>query len=188
MTTPCTPGPLSLWLLAALLALTLLTPVAQAEDVQLLSWNDLWPDGEDEIIAALYEEYMEELFTNPVPEGSAEDVMGPQIGTFNVVEDLDGLRVRIPGYAVPFDFRPGGVVSEFLLVPYAGACLHAPPPPPNQTVFAAAAQEGDTVQLPGLYEAIWLQGVIRTQTATSDLADAAYTISIESVEPYQWEY
>ena len=27
------------------------------------------------------------------------------------------------------------VVTEFLLVPYAGACIHVPPPPPNQIVY-----------------------------------------------------
>src|SRR6187549_1707175 len=46
---------------------------------------------------------------------------------------LDGKSVRIPGYMVPLE-DDSEIVSEFLLVPYVGACIHTPPPPPNQIV------------------------------------------------------
>ena len=46
---------------------------------------------------------------------------------------LDGKLVKIPGYMVPLE-DDSEVVSEFLLVPYVGACIHTPPPPPNQIV------------------------------------------------------
>ena len=44
-------------------------------------------------------------------------------------------------------------VSEFLLVPYVGACVHTPPPPPNQLVYVTMeeAQAGQSLVLgPGL--------------------------------------
>lgn len=48
--------------------------------------------------------------------------------------DLDGQSVRISGYALPLRHR-GKAVTEFLLVPWIGACIHTPPPPPNQIVL-----------------------------------------------------
>ncbi|HTU52118.1 MAG TPA: DUF3299 domain-containing protein, partial [Acidobacteriaceae bacterium] len=47
---------------------------------------------------------------------------------------LSGKRVSIPGFMVPLE-DDLDVVTEFLLVPYAGACIHVPPPPPNQIVY-----------------------------------------------------
>jgi hypothetical protein len=48
-------------------------------------------------------------------------------------EDLAGAVVRIAGYVLPID-REQDLVYEFLLVPWLGACSHAPQPPPNQMV------------------------------------------------------
>ena len=50
-----------------------------------------------------------------------------------LVDALDGRDVEIPGYALPLEYA-GTEISEFLLVPYVGACIHVPPPPPNQIV------------------------------------------------------
>lgn len=44
------------------------------------------------------------------------------------VSELDGKTVRIPGYALPLE-HDGTAVTEMLLVPYVGACIHVPPPP-----------------------------------------------------------
>ena len=46
-----------------------------------------------------------------------------------VVAELNGKRVKIGGYVVPLDFD-ATKVTEFLLVPFVGACIHVPPPPP----------------------------------------------------------
>ena len=50
-----------------------------------------------------------------------------------LVDALGGRDVEIPGYALPLEYD-GTEISEFLLVPYVGACIHVPPPPPNQIV------------------------------------------------------
>ncbi len=47
---------------------------------------------------------------------------------------VDGKRVELPGYALPLELD-GRKVTEFLLVPWVGACIHTPPPPPNQIVY-----------------------------------------------------
>ncbi len=48
-------------------------------------------------------------------------------------EELLGQEIEIAGYALPLEFD-GMKVTELLLVPYAGACIHTPPPPSNQIV------------------------------------------------------
>lgn len=42
--------------------------------------------------------------------------------------------VELKGYVLPTD-REGGMVYQFLLVPWSGACSHMPTPPPNQIVL-----------------------------------------------------
>ena len=44
---------------------------------------------------------------------------------------MNGVEVKIPGFIVPLEENKGEV-TEFLLVPYFGACIHTPPPPANQ--------------------------------------------------------
>lgn len=46
---------------------------------------------------------------------------------------MDGARIRIGGFIIPLD-SDHGAVTEILLVPYFGACIHAPPPPANQVI------------------------------------------------------
>ena len=69
---------------------------------------------------------------------------------------------------------------RFLPVPYQGACIHLPPP--NHLVYAVAkAPEmfGD------MWSLIWLAGVLRTREFLNDLGDSAYTLEIQSWEPYR---
>lgn len=155
----------------------------EARGVRQLAWEELMPEGEEERLAEMYQAQMAAMYgPGAVAEGSAGDV-GVQIGTFNVVKDLDGQLVRLPGYTVPFEYGAKAEVTEFLLVPYFGACLHNPPPPPNQTVFVKMAEP---MALKDISQAVWVEGTIRTQTQSSDLADTAYTIEIASVEPYEY--
>ena len=112
-----------------------------ARGVTEIGWEELMPEGEEERLAEMYQAQMAMLYSGAgVAEGSAADT-AVQIGTFNVVKDLDGMKVRLPGYTVPFEYGANAEIKEFLLVPYYGACLHAPPPPPNQTVFVKSDEK-----------------------------------------------
>ncbi|MEL6662147.1 MAG: DUF3299 domain-containing protein [Pseudomonadota bacterium] len=154
-----------------------------ARGIRELGWEELLPEGEEERLAQLYQEQMAMLYGgSPIAEGSAADV-AVQIGTFNTVPELNGRKVRIPGYTVPFDFSADAQISEFLLVPYFGACLHAPPPPPNQTLFIMT---DDPIQIKDLAQAVWIEGTLYTQTQESELADAAYTIEMSNIEVYDY--
>ena len=117
-----------------------------------------------------------------IAEGSAADTMA-QIGTFNVVEDLDGLQIRLPGYVVPLDFSAEGNYDEFLLVPYFGACLHTPPPPPNQIVYVKADPRAE---VKSIYEPVWVEGTLKTGKFESDTGDSAYELTLSKIEAYEY--
>lgn len=156
---------------------------ALSRGIREIGWEELMPEGEEERLAQLYQQQMAMLYSGgPIAEGSAADQM-IQIGTFNTVKELNETKVRIPGYTVPFEYGANAEIREFLLVPYYGACLHAPPPPPNQTVFVMAE---NPIKLRDLAQAVWIEGTIYTQTQESELADAAYTIKVDKVETYEY--
>ena len=163
------------------LALFVASPAFGAEP-KTLYWEDLLPEGELERLDELYaSQEVVPLFDHfshsPMMDG------GPmkQIGTFNVVEEFDGQLVRIPGFVLPFEFSASGEISEFLLVPYFGACIHVPPPPPNQLVYVTADAPAD---LSRQWEPIWAVGVLRTKSHMNDLGDAAYTLELQRWESY----
>ena len=183
------------------------TPTSSDQDlaergVTLLAWEDLMPDGEEEILTSLYEdfyrEFEERLMSQQatlmsadssenvdlslIAEGSAMDTM-EQIGTFNVVDDLDGMKVRIPGYIVPLDFSANAEHREFLLVPYFGACLHTPPPPPNQIIFVSSEP---AAKIPDIYDPVWLEGSLTTGRFDTDMGNSAYELSLSLIEPYEF--
>ena len=65
-------------------------------------------------------------------------LMSDEAKTPSVVASLDGRRVRLSGYVVPLKHK-GIRVSEFLLVPYVGACIHVPAPPWNQIICSSSS-------------------------------------------------
>lgn len=108
-----------------------------------------------------------------------------------LVTELNGKTVRIAGYLLPLDVTDQGV-TEFLLVPYVGACIHVPPPPANQMVFVRLQQ---SYKVDGLYVPVWVTGKMKTRKTekTLSLADGAstvpvgYTLQGMKVEPYKKE-
>ncbi len=145
-----------------------------------LGWEDLLPPGEAERTAAQIQAQMQSLFS--IAEGSAGDV-AMQFGSHNTVDALDGHKIRIPGYTVPFEFGKNAKIKEFLLVPYYGACLHAPPPPPNQTLYVTTDK---AIKLQDLAQAVWIEGYVYTKSEYTDLAEAAYTIELTNIEVYDY--
>lgn len=106
-----------------------------------------------------------------------------------VVQDLDGKTVRLPGYALPLEFD-GTAVKEFLLVPYVGACIHVPPPPINQMVLVRLNQSWVPKDL---YDPVWVTGRMAVERSTKKLnlvdgsgdVQAGYAIGGSAIEPYK---
>jgi uncharacterized protein len=103
--------------------------------------------------------------------------MSPQL------QEVDGRRVRVPGYMVPLDDSARGV-TEFILVPYYGACIHTPPPPPNQMVYVTM-NGGRRVEV-NLWEPIWIEGELHVSEIDSPYGSVGHQIGGINVAPYRW--
>jgi hypothetical protein len=102
--------------------------------------------------------------------------------------ELEGELIRMPGYVLPLEFAEGKV-TEFLLVPFVGACIHTPPPPPNQIIHVKV-ESG--FRSKGMFEPVWVDGVIKAEQSNPNLSfvdgsaeiPVAYTLTAQDVEPY----
>ena len=106
-----------------------------------------------------------------------------QVMDFSVNKELDGQNVKLPGFIVPLDIGKDGLVAEFFLVPYFGACIHVPPPPPNQIVYV---RMNKGIALESIYEAYWITGRMKLQNKTTRLGAAAYHLAGDKVEIYKY--
>lgn len=103
---------------------------------------------------------------------------------------LEGTQIRLPGYLLPLEYT-GKDVTEFLLVPWVGACIHTPPPPPNQIVHVKSDKPVSVGG--GMFAPVWVTGQLSTtgvkkslylMDGTSDV-DAGYSLHASKVEPYE---
>ena len=164
-----------------------------------LSWEELMPEGEEELLDRMHEEFYADLDRRiaqadrmtlseaarngdfgVISEGSALDEM-PQLGTFNAVEELDGAHVRLPGFIVPIEYEAEEKLRSFLLVPYFGACIHTPPPPPNQIVFVTSDK---AINAPALWDAYWVEGTLHIEKLEHELGNTAYSMELLKLKPY----
>lgn len=99
-----------------------------------------------------------------------------------VVKELDGRKIKLGGFAVPLD-GDGKITTEFLLVPYYGACIHVPPPPANQAILISLDKPQDIIKQP--FDAVWVEGVLKIERFSNDLADAGYAMKSAIVTPYE---
>ena len=99
-----------------------------------------------------------------------------------VVPALNGQHIRLPGYIVPLEVSENGRTTEFLLVPYFGACIHVPPPPSNQIVHVRSE---NGVMLDTLYQPFWIEGLLRVEQSHSDLAESGYAMLAGKIYPYE---
>lgn len=93
---------------------------------------------------------------------------------------LDGMPIKLPGYVVPLEeFK--GEVTEFLLVPYFGACIHTPPPPANQIIHITV-----TKPLKGLrsMDTVWVSGILKTARRDSSMGTSGYRLTTAVLERY----
>lgn len=159
--------------------------------VQTLEWTDLLPPEDLAKMEAL-------------PEVSHEGGEGPANGlkqqmdgndpssqawaevlqSANVRGELNGKKVKIPGFIVPIEYDEAQNISAFFLVPYFGACIHVPPPPPNQIIFVTNAKG---LKADMIYNPFWIEGTLTTETMSHDLANSAYSIKADTISEYVYE-
>ncbi|WP_299677691.1 DUF3299 domain-containing protein [uncultured Roseobacter sp.] len=160
-------------LITSSLASAALPSTAFAAAPRDVAWDDLIPPGVPyaEIIGEGAIDFINDTW-NPIYDANATKLN----------QTLDGAYIRMPGYIIPMELGAEGV-TEFLLVPYVGACIHVPPPPPNQLVFVVTETPWPSNQL---WDAVWVTGTMRTQMKSTDIADTGYALAAVEVEPFDW--
>lgn len=105
--------------------------------------------------------------------------------------ELDGKTVKLAGYILPLDIS-GNKVTDFLLVPFVGACIHVPPPPPNQIVSATTTTT-QPYELEKIYEPVWITGELTVQSLSKELflsdgtsdIDVGYEMKVLRIESFE---
>lgn len=93
-----------------------------------------------------------------------------------------GRRVRLPGYLVPLEGDGAGQWSEFLVVPYFGACIHSPPPPANQIVHVKTPQPVKGLRS---MDTVWITGTLKVERQENDeMGVSGYAMHDAKVERY----
>jgi len=98
-----------------------------------------------------------------------------------VAESMNNARIRIAGFVVPLEFV-GDKVTEFLLVPYFGACIHLPPPPPNQIIHVFASKPLTRKQAT---RPVWVSGMLTTTRSNTEFGSAGYRLKAEEISAYR---
>ncbi|WP_025129373.1 DUF3299 domain-containing protein [Pseudomonas sp. PH1b] len=170
-------------MLRHLLALSLLvaTPLWAATATKDLTWSEMIPaDAPAEVpnMKPLHDlsQMSDALAAESAPAAKQDLPNAP------VVKSLDGQSVRLPGYIVPLEVNEEGRTTDFLLVPYFGACIHVPPPPSNQIVHVTS-EVG--VKLDELYQPYWIEGDMQVKPSSSELADAGYQMAAQKIYIYE---
>ncbi|MGF1762427.1 DUF3299 domain-containing protein [Aliivibrio kagoshimensis] len=156
-----------------LLILCALLPLnGMANDVLTLDWIDLIPESEKQ-----------HFDPQGMPTINHNGDALPQSKIGQVREELNGSMVKIPGFVIPLE-GDSDVITEFLLVPYFGACIHVPPPPPNQIIYVKF-KEGAPVQQ--LWDVVYIVGTLTTQSIDHELAQTGYLLQGVKIEEYDDE-
>ncbi|MGB5832239.1 MAG: DUF3299 domain-containing protein [Thiohalocapsa sp.] len=142
------------------------------DGVQTLDWDDLIPaDWQAEELTTGYD--VGKLTDDDPRARSLLAELRIRLARAPVVAALNGQRVRLLGLVLPLQTDAAGI-TEFLLVPYFGACIHLPPQPANQTVHVLT---GDSRAYRGeLFETVWVEGRLRIKDFSDSLGDAGYRI------------
>ena len=163
----------------ALFALLLLVsaPLWAAEPKEL-TWSEMIPAGappEVPDMAPLHD-------LSQMGDMEAAPAAKQDLPNAPVVPQLNGQLIRLPGYIVPLEVNEDGRTTDFLLVPYYGACIHVPPPPSNQIVHVTSKVG---VKLDELYQPYWIEGALQVKPSSSELADAGYQMDAQKIYVYE---
>lgn len=148
-----------------------------------MSWDGLIAPGYDpETIMKKYEPLIDKIDHGSDDALVLYQKMEAEFSNAPANKALAGNNISIPGFIAPLEFVDG-LITEFLLVPYFGACIHAPPPPSNQTLYVKVAK-GSEIRNEDSYDPIWVSGQLAIESASTDLGSASYKISDAAVAEY----
>jgi hypothetical protein len=150
---------------------------------QEILWDALVPpEFTPEAIMSKYEDQLAQFEDGSPDAFEIYTQMQEEFNNAPVNELINGELVRLPGFIAPLEYTDE-LITEFLLVPYFGACIHVPPPPANQTVLVKTA-EGQGIKFEDSYSPFWVMGEMTAEGTTTDLAQAGYYVENALVELY----
>jgi hypothetical protein len=130
-----------------------------------ITWDDLIPKDWDPMLAIKGLDFSTLKDSDPRAIEALEKLKADWDNA-PVEPAIDGQQVRLAGFAIPLERSASdqNAVTELLLVPYFGACIHVPPPPVNQIVHVILKKP-----MPGLMtmDAIQVDGKMRVQRGDS---------------------
>jgi len=174
---------LSLVFLSALIGLQALSASAQpTASVKTITWDDLLPTHWANEIKLQMAAVGRLGFLVDGSEQANEAMQQLRKKWDNAPIDPTHINsaIRIAGYVVSLDANRKQI-SEFLLVPYFGACIHLPPPPANQIILVRLKKP--TTKLASM-DTVWVQGTLREARVDTGLAVTGYILEGSISEPY----
>ncbi len=97
-----------------------------------------------------------------------------------ILRALNEQNVMIPGFIVPLEDEQT-LVSEFLFVPTAQACIHVPAPPPNQMIYVKMREP---ISFTWNFRAFWLKGKLKIEKVDSPYGAVSYGMDGHAVEVF----
>ncbi|MGN7611719.1 DUF3299 domain-containing protein [Magnetococcales bacterium HHB-1] len=150
--------------------------------VMELKWGDLVPDNfhPEKMFEGMDLTLLED--TDPKVQKLMERYVA-EINRAPTNPELNGRQIKIPGFVVPLETH-GEITTEFLLVPYFGACIHTPPPPSNQVIHVKAIHQ-ETQKSRAWYDTVWVTGMLYIERHEHDIGTASYAIHAKQITPYE---
>ncbi|HAM47141.1 MAG TPA: hypothetical protein DCO73_05355 [Alphaproteobacteria bacterium] len=145
-----------------------------------VAWEDLTPPLSDDARQAV--QTLNEKF-DQLSQQEAEALIAIVAENGNqVITRFDGQKISIRGYLVPLDFSTKKA-TEFVLVPFLGACIHVPPPPPNQIILVSydagiPMQEIEDV----IFHSFTVTGILNSKAQETELAEVGYTMTASRID------
>ena len=129
-----------------------------------------------------------------IPEGGVTDEMwsdqefllAVEKAGLATVSELNGINIRLTGFMVPLDvdFGEAETVTEFVLVPSAGMCMHVPPPPPNQMLMVRFDRP---IRIRHMYQPIGINGVVSIDEPNDEAFGSIYNVTGELIEDVSYK-
>lgn len=146
---------------------------ARAADPVEIRWEQLIPASHQQTTTA--RDLMAKFLAPRQTTGRAAMSVAPQP---DLVRAYDGARVRITGFAVPFN-NEEPPYRRLLLIPFSGACVKFPPPR-NQAILVNIDRG---ITLEDFVYPVAVTGTMSVTPAQTDIAETGYTITAGSIVP-----
>lgn len=159
-------------------------PVDVPEGHELFEWQDLIPSEARETTKSFEKRLAEVERDSPEAVALYEEIRLEAEASGEIVNSsIDGKQIHMAGFVTPLSYEED-FITEFLLVPYFGACIHVPAPPPNQTVMVTL-ESADGIAIEKTWGPVWITGTLSATSTDTELATTGYSISDAIITPHE---